>query len=159
MGDRLRPRLSFANVVSVLALFVALGGAAYAGSKINGKSIKAHSIGAKKLKPGVLTGLDKCPGDAPTNIKGLCVGRVNSPAVWESAAKACAAKGERLPSTSEALLVTDAQQLGFIWSDDWADVNSPGELRVVVHSDDSARISIDDPTATRFYVCVINATS
>jgi hypothetical protein len=42
--------LSFANVVACIALFVALGGGAYAASKINGNSIQNGSIGGGKLK-------------------------------------------------------------------------------------------------------------
>lgn len=63
---RLVRHLSFSNVIAVIALFVALGGAAYAGSKINGKNIVNASIGggklknetitAKKIKRGTITG-------------------------------------------------------------------------------------------------------
>ena len=41
-----RPKLSFANVMSVLALFVALGGTAFAASQL-GK----NTVGTKQLKP------------------------------------------------------------------------------------------------------------
>ena len=53
--ERLVRHLSFANVIACLALFVALGGGAYAASSINGKSIVNKSIGAGKLKNGTLT--------------------------------------------------------------------------------------------------------
>ncbi len=49
-------RLTFANVVSMLALFIALSGGVYAASKINGKQIKKNSIAGKKLKPDTVTG-------------------------------------------------------------------------------------------------------
>jgi len=52
---RLFRYLSFSNVIAVLALFVALGGAAYAGSKINGKNIVNKSIGGGKLKNETIT--------------------------------------------------------------------------------------------------------
>jgi hypothetical protein len=52
---RLLRHLSFSNVIAVLALFVALGGAAYAGTKINGSSIKNGSIGGGKLKDETIT--------------------------------------------------------------------------------------------------------
>jgi hypothetical protein len=45
----LRPRLSFASVVALLALFVALGGTAYA------LSIPKHSVGTRQLKDGAVT--------------------------------------------------------------------------------------------------------
>ncbi|MBS1860792.1 MAG: hypothetical protein JSS68_03675 [Actinobacteria bacterium] len=52
---RLVRHLSFSNVIAVIALFVALGGAAYAGSKINGKNIVNASIGGGKLKHETIT--------------------------------------------------------------------------------------------------------
>lgn len=44
-------RQSPALVVSLIALFVALGGTVYAGAKINGKSIRAKSLPGNRLKP------------------------------------------------------------------------------------------------------------
>ena len=66
----MRPKLSFANVVSVLALFVALGGSAYAfhlgknsvGPKqlkknaVTTAKVKKEAITAAKVKKGTLTG-------------------------------------------------------------------------------------------------------
>jgi hypothetical protein len=49
-------RPSPALVISVLALFIALGGTVYAASKINGKTIKAGSIPGNRLKKHTLTG-------------------------------------------------------------------------------------------------------
>jgi hypothetical protein len=45
-----RPRLTYANVVATLALFVALGGSSYAALKISGREIKAHTITGKNIK-------------------------------------------------------------------------------------------------------------
>jgi hypothetical protein len=69
---RLLRHLSFSNVIAMLALFVALGGAAYAGTTISGSSIKNGSIGggklknetitAGKLKKGTITGAQIAPG-------------------------------------------------------------------------------------------------
>ncbi|HEY7257291.1 MAG TPA: hypothetical protein VH476_11495 [Solirubrobacterales bacterium] len=53
---RIRPRLTYANVVATLALFLALtGGAVWAASKINGKQIKKNSIPGNRIKKGTLT--------------------------------------------------------------------------------------------------------
>jgi hypothetical protein len=52
---RILRHLSFSNVIALLALFVALGGAAYAGTKINGKIIVNGSIGGGKLKNETIT--------------------------------------------------------------------------------------------------------
>jgi hypothetical protein len=45
-----------ALVISILALFIALGGTVYAASKISGKSIKPNSIPANRLKKHSLSG-------------------------------------------------------------------------------------------------------
>jgi hypothetical protein len=55
LPNRLRRHLSFANLVACLALFVALGGSAYAASQINGNKIVKHSIGGGKLKNETIT--------------------------------------------------------------------------------------------------------
>jgi hypothetical protein len=52
---RIVRHISFSNVIAVIALFIALGGAAYAGSKINGKNIVNKSIGGGKLKNETIT--------------------------------------------------------------------------------------------------------
>jgi hypothetical protein len=56
MLTRLSRRLSYANVVATLALFVALGGSSYAVSQISGSQIRNASIAGKKLKRNTLGG-------------------------------------------------------------------------------------------------------
>ena len=58
MLDHARRRLSYANVMSTLAVFIALGGSSYAAVKINGSAIKTRSIAASKLKRNTLSGLE-----------------------------------------------------------------------------------------------------
>jgi hypothetical protein len=48
-----RRHLTFANVLSVIAVFIALGGGAYAAVKL-----KANSVGSKQVKPDSLVGQD-----------------------------------------------------------------------------------------------------
>jgi hypothetical protein len=55
LPKRLRRQLSFANVIACVALFVALGGGAYAATNINGNSIVKESIGGGKLKKETIT--------------------------------------------------------------------------------------------------------
>jgi hypothetical protein len=50
MFKRHRPRLTYANVLSTLALFVALGGGAYAASQL-----PANSVGTQQLKDNAVT--------------------------------------------------------------------------------------------------------
>lgn len=53
-GSNRRP--SPALVISMIALFVALGGTGYAASQINGKTLKNNSVPGKKLKNKTVTG-------------------------------------------------------------------------------------------------------
>src|SRR4051794_33099857 len=48
--NRLRSRLTYANVTATLALFIALGGTSYAVS-----SLPRYSVGAKQLRKGAVT--------------------------------------------------------------------------------------------------------
>lgn len=52
MRQRLKQHVTYANVMATVAVFVALGGTGYAAVKIDGKSIRDHSIAGKKLKKG-----------------------------------------------------------------------------------------------------------
>ena len=49
-------RLTYANVMSTLAVFIALGGSSYAAVQLNGRDLRNASVPAKKLKPDSLTG-------------------------------------------------------------------------------------------------------
>ena len=55
MLKRLRPRLSYANVVSTLCLFVLLSGTAVAATVISGASIVDGTIAGSKLKNNTIT--------------------------------------------------------------------------------------------------------
>jgi hypothetical protein len=63
MLARLRPRLTFANVVSVMALFVALGGSATAAVLITGKQVKNGSLTGTDLKNNSVGSVDVKDGD------------------------------------------------------------------------------------------------
>jgi hypothetical protein len=152
--------MSFANVMSVIAVFLAIGGGAYAAKKISGKSIKNGTIAKKKLKANVLTGLDKCPSGAPTNTNGICFGTLLGATDWDLAARDCASKGLRLPDLGEGLLVTNKQSLPYIWTTDVSDTGPPS-TRVIVRTEDAGftRIGAFPKTGPVAYVCVINATN
>jgi hypothetical protein len=64
---RFRQRLTYANVMSTLAVFIALGGSSYAAFTVDGSTIKNRSIAGKKLRHNTLTG---------TQIKESQLGRV-----------------------------------------------------------------------------------
>ena len=75
----MRPRISYANVVSTLALILALGGVSYAAVRISGKSIKNRTVGAVKIKKNSLTG---------TEINEAKLGKVPLAALADSATNA-----------------------------------------------------------------------
>lgn len=83
--QRTRKHLTFANVVSMIALFVALGGVSYAainlpknsvGAKqikknaVTGKKIKNNAVTTKKVKNGTLVAQDFKAGQIPAGARG-----------------------------------------------------------------------------------------
>jgi hypothetical protein len=56
MLARLLDRLTYANVVATLALFIALGGSAYAVGEINSRDVKNRSLKGGDIKLNTLTG-------------------------------------------------------------------------------------------------------
>jgi hypothetical protein len=56
--SKLRTRLTFANVVSVVALFVALGGSSYAAIKVTGRNVKDSSLTGRDVRNSSLTTAD-----------------------------------------------------------------------------------------------------
>jgi hypothetical protein len=81
MLARLRPRLTFANVVSVMALFVALGGSATAAvvlitgkqvknGSLTGIDLKNNSVGSVDVKDGDLLAKDFKAGQLPSGLAG-----------------------------------------------------------------------------------------
>lgn len=56
MRSRLRAKLTYANVMSTVAVFVALGGSSYAALTITGRDVKNSSLTYKDLKRNTLGG-------------------------------------------------------------------------------------------------------
>jgi hypothetical protein len=55
---KIRAHLSFANVISIVALFVALGGTSYAVTKVGSKNIKKNAVRTKHIKRSQVTSGD-----------------------------------------------------------------------------------------------------
>lgn len=75
MKARLRARLSFANVTSLLALFVALGGSAYAAGVLPAGSVgtaqlKKDAVTSAKVKDGTLKAADFASGQLKAGPRG-----------------------------------------------------------------------------------------
>ncbi len=126
---RLRRHLTFANVVSLLALFIALGGTSVAALKIKGSQIKNRSVAGSKLKRNTLGGTTiresrlgkvprarradrigsltagqlklRCPA-ATVLISGVCIEeRPRGAAPYGTAHDACGFAGRRVPTYEE----------------------------------------------------------
>jgi hypothetical protein len=90
----IRQRFTFANVVAVLALFVALGGASYAATKINGKSIKKQSIAGNRLKADTVDGArinESTLGEVPSAAQAGSAGSATTAGHAETAGSATTA--------------------------------------------------------------------
>ena len=55
MSKLVLKRITFSNVIALLALFIALGGSVYAAGKLSGKTIKPASLPGNRVKPNSLT--------------------------------------------------------------------------------------------------------
>ncbi|HZA89167.1 MAG TPA: hypothetical protein VE401_02955 [Solirubrobacterales bacterium] len=87
MLSNLRRRLTFANVMSTIAVFVALGGGAYAAAKVDSGDIEDDSVRSKDIKDDKLKGkdvkTDKLRGDDidESTLVGVKAGNVLSAVV------------------------------------------------------------------------------
>jgi hypothetical protein len=142
MGPIPRPRLTYANVVASLALFLALGGGAYAATALPARSvgsrelkanavvrakIKANAVNASKVADGSLTGADikeATLGPVPTATHSLATAALDS-VTYKSAVSAVGATGPG------AVVVTTATATATC---------NPGQ-RVI-----SGGVRVDDPT-------------
>lgn len=75
MLERLRPHLTYANIVASIALFAALGGGAYAAvtlpkNSVGSKQLKKNSVTSPKVKDGSLLARDFASGQLPAGTQG-----------------------------------------------------------------------------------------
>jgi hypothetical protein len=128
-------RPSPALVVAMLALFVSLGGSAYAVTKINGKNIKRGTITGSKLRKNTLTGTqikESKLGKVPSAVRADSAGTATSAATATTAASAA--------SASVATHATSADSIGGLTA---AQIQKAG---TIVPFD--ARMNIDVPDQT-----------
>jgi hypothetical protein len=118
---RVRQRLTYANVMSTLAVFIALGGSSYAALTISGSDIQNRSIPAKKLKRNSITGrevresrLNRVPrARRADRLGGFTAAqlRVRCPSDTFPVADVCVERTPRAPS-SYGSAVLDCLQVG-----------------------------------------------
>ncbi len=97
MAARLRRHLSFANAMSVIAVFIALGGAAYAVTKAPKNSVVSSSIRNGQVKKKDL-GKDAVTG---AKVKESSLGQVPSAATADRATSAASADSATTANTAE----------------------------------------------------------
>jgi hypothetical protein len=118
-GDRVRKRLTYANVMSTLAVFIALGGSSYAAFKISGADIRNRSIPAKKLKRNSITTkevresrLSRVPrARTADRVGGFAAGdlRIRCPSDTFPIADVCVERATRGPSAYGSAVLQCAQ--------------------------------------------------
>jgi hypothetical protein len=136
MLTRLRPRLTFANVVSVLALFVALGGSAYAalslprnsvGSKqirrnaVTSSKVKNHSLRARDVRGGQFATPGQLAGYLPRGGTATNANKVGNlaPSAFERATRIQYGRGVGSSSTSTVI---------FSWPEIGLEVMTDGDV-------------------------------
>jgi hypothetical protein len=144
--ERLRQRLSFANVMSVAAVFIALGGSSYAAlskNSVGKKQLKKGAVTTKKIKDGavneakiadgtirasdlsksLLSSLkDSCPAGMTRFGNAVCIDTVPraGTATAGTAIVTCSQANLRLPSATEAYMLVHAGLTGlteYTWVD------------------------------------------
>jgi hypothetical protein len=125
MPDRIRPKLSFANVVSVIALFVALGGGAYAAATIRGSDVVNNSLTGKDIRESTLKGVTRCPKSAPNRVANVCFSKSFGATTWDTALLHCQSRKLRLPTIGEAFLIYRKAGNGQTWTDEVTNAAPP----------------------------------
>ncbi|HEX5610529.1 MAG TPA: hypothetical protein VFX45_10620 [Solirubrobacterales bacterium] len=112
----MRPKLTFANAIALIALFISLGGTVYAAAKINGKTIRKASIPADRFQPDALTGVQIAESSLETVpkadkvVEAAAAARADSvPRVREANEAQTAAFADRVPSARTAPAATHSR--------------------------------------------------
>lgn len=132
---RIRPKLSYANVMATIAVFLALGGGAAAALKL-----KANSVGSKQIKPDAVQGVDaneatfgQVPSAATANTANTANGV--SPDAVGPAGIQNPTRSLNLPLSS---FVLDGGQLSFAFNDGGPPGLSFGPNQLAIEWDDDS---------------------
>jgi hypothetical protein len=170
---RFRPRLTYANVVASLALFVALGGTTYAAATIGAGDIKKDAVRSKHIKNGEVKSEDLRPAllaslklHCPSGLlraADICVEFSLRPAAgWLGAVETCASAQRRLPDAGELALAFD--HLGAPQELQWLSTffgDGSGDSAPLLYEDASRKIhpAFAALGTTFSYRCVTSATN
>ncbi|MGE0065855.1 MAG: hypothetical protein AB7T48_00730 [Solirubrobacterales bacterium] len=181
----MRPKLSYANVVASLALFLALGGAAYAATQLpqnsvgtkqirngtvtaadvknqslTGADVKNQSLTGSDLKPGAL---NECPAGTRRTV-GVCFETSPREATgYGLALLDCAGEGKRLPSQGEltaydSLAYTGSQTTQREWVEpSWIDAGVEKANYVVALNNGALGFGSSEANTNYQYRCVSGA--
>lgn len=160
-------KLTYANVVATLALFIALGGTTFAATQLHGSQIKRGTVTGKQIRAGSVPGGDlrrnSVTGRQVNEAKLGVVPRARKATSADQAARSDqAAKAERAIAADTAALAaravsadtataaTDAAALGGLSPSAYLDRCAPGTRAYAgVCIEVSARTSATWPTAAR----------
>ncbi len=176
MLARLSSRLTYANVVSTVCLFILLGGSAVAASHLSGKSIKPHSIPGNRLKNHTIIGkqvnlgalgtvphaanADKLGGSAASEYRLHCPSGLQRAADicfeptprtadnWVTAVNTCARANRQLPTEGELALVLENTDA--MQPLEWTStlfLNGSDEWGTILYSDASRNVQSAEGTA------------
>ena len=149
----IRSRLTYANVMATIAVFIALGlGTAWA--------IEKNSVQSKHIASGAVSLPDtntelrlKCP-DGTAFVEGACLERQDRELdIWSDAMADCADEGRRLPSPAELLSARREPRITVGDGVEWTHAIAQTEpFRVTIVADDQFTYSVGAIDA--WYRCV-----
>ncbi len=129
---RLRGKLSYANVMATIAVFVALGGGAYAAAQL-----QKNSVGTAQLKKSAVTGVKVKDGSLSAADIGGAVISANHATTAGSAAQATnadsATRATNADSATNASRAADADQLGGSLPSAYIKTSQIGEFILAPH--------------------------
>jgi hypothetical protein len=157
----IRSHLTYANVMATIAVFLVLGGGAYAAFHLPKNSVRSKNIVNGQVKRAdVSNSLGfKCPSST-RYFEGACIEtKARNAANWFDASTTCTNLGRRLPSVAELdgfRLEPHIALVGFEWTSDFANVdNTTGSEESVVS--DEGENDFGDHSQLHSYRCVARA--
>jgi hypothetical protein len=179
--SRIRANLTYANAMATVAVFVALGGAAYAAGTVGSADVIDNSLGSVDLKNnaavqghdvrnGTLsgadiapqTGVDTCIGGS-TRYGPLCaLVSAGGAQGWSAAQDTCAVHELRLPSLGEALAlavnhdIPTSTESSQFWTEEFYSPQTDFRVWTV---NDAGSVSNDNKDTPKEVVCVTTPTN
>jgi hypothetical protein len=111
----MRPRLTFANVMSVIAVFIALGGASYAAFKL-----PKNSVGTRQIKKNAVT-------KAKIRKNSVTTAKVSSQAITAAKVKAGTLTGKQINASTLGTVPAAQTANSLTPAEPWHVVGTPGE--------------------------------